>query len=224
MVVLQQTGMLTFDTADLPLSTEDYVESIRALNNDDGSKMTLVNGVWREGWYSHYLDANTDRIDINSIEGVPPDTTGKAGYALVLDDDLRTFDLKPLDDVEINIHGLDTIRAEDIIETQNEEFIRKLSVTQQLGFVDNIFLVLGDAKMLDAEMRATYESDRGATSVLVSLKYHQHRRNVYTSSIAQLGDTSNFSVYETNIGGQFALQIVSPGDWDLDIYIKNVIL
>ena len=57
MVAFEQSGILTYVTADLPLPLS-YIEGTRSLNTDTNYKSTIVDGVWAEGWYHMYVNTN----------------------------------------------------------------------------------------------------------------------------------------------------------------------
>lgn len=57
MVAFEQSGILTYVTADLPLPLS-YIEGTRSLNTETNYKSTLVDGTWSEGWYHMYVDTN----------------------------------------------------------------------------------------------------------------------------------------------------------------------
>jgi hypothetical protein len=94
-----QSTLLEYDNADtLPI---DVPESTRAYNISSGEKKTFVDGVWKLGWYSHYVTVESITLAPGTImpshmKGLPEDLSGTVGYYLSPDDDLQSWDLKPL--------------------------------------------------------------------------------------------------------------------------------
>lgn len=56
-ITFKQVGMITYLSADEPLAT-NHDEGTRGLNLETGYKCTLVDGVWKEGWYHMYVDTD----------------------------------------------------------------------------------------------------------------------------------------------------------------------
>lgn len=101
MINWKQSSMFEYNTGD-PLPT-DITEGIRAYNIDTGEKNTMVDGQWKAGWYSHYIDIPVDLplpvagVQPEHMKGLPTDMGSMAGYVLTLDDSLTSWDLRPLE-------------------------------------------------------------------------------------------------------------------------------
>lgn len=91
--------MFEFNIGDeLPL---DVSEGVRAYNIDSGEKLSFVSGEWRPGWYIHYIDIKGTMpvagVKPEHMKGLPDDIGGMAGYVLTLNDDLTSWDLRPME-------------------------------------------------------------------------------------------------------------------------------
>jgi hypothetical protein len=122
------------------------------------------------------------------------------------------------------IGGLSTVDAVSIIDTQNSEKVRELRKTSEIGFIDELYIMLGAASSLEVDIIFEKQNVDQPYKLLTSIKYFKYRDTAYTSSINIYGDNFEFNLVEVNLEGIYGVHVITSGDWVAKTYIKNIIL
>ena len=96
MITWTQSSMLEFNTVDTPLDT-GVPEGTRSHNLDSGQLYTLVQGVWKSGWFVHYIGdyvPENDSISPDMLAGLDGNLTSKGGYMVVVGADEVSLELR----------------------------------------------------------------------------------------------------------------------------------
>ena len=117
--------------------------------------------------------------------------------------------------------GLNVIAASSLIGTQNNTLVRALEkTTDTFGFVDTTTIELGNKSFMRTLLKFKYLTN----IVIIEITYIQNKENVYDYDLKIYGDDRHITITDFVHDGNFAINVVAPGQWHVDTFIKDVII